>query len=52
MVEVRLIEAAPIAGALRFEVVGGGGKRTPPPFRKGERGRDRPSGKKFRGRRQ
>jgi ribonuclease R len=52
MVEVRLIEAAPIAGALRFEVVGGGGKRTPPPFRKGERRRDRPSGKKFRGRRQ
>ena len=52
MVEVRLIEAAPIAGALRFEVVGGDGKRTPPPFRKGERRRDRPSGKKFRGRRQ
>ena len=52
MVEVRLIEAAPIAGALRFEVVGGGGKRTPPPFRKGERWRDRTSGKKFRGRRQ
>ena len=55
MVEVRLIEAAPIAGALRFEVVSGGGKRTPPPFRKGERGRDKPSsksfGKKFRGRR-
>ena len=55
VIEVRLIEAAPIAGALRFEVVGGGGKRTPPPFRKGERGRDKPSskpgGKKFHGRR-
>ena len=30
-VEVRLMEAAPIAGALRFEVVGGGAKRAPNP---------------------
>ncbi len=29
-IEVRLVEAAPIAGALRFEVVGGGERRTPP----------------------
>ncbi|WP_457797027.1 ribonuclease R [Methylocystis sp. S23] len=30
IIEVRLVEAAPIAGALRFEVVGGGERRTPP----------------------
>lgn len=29
VIEVRLVEAAPIAGALRFEVVGGGGKGRP-----------------------
>ena len=28
MIEVRLVEAAPIAGALRFEVVGGGARST------------------------
>ena len=50
-IEVRLIEAAPIAGALRFEVVGGAGKRTPPPARKNGRGRAIPSGKTLRGRR-
>ncbi len=42
IVEVRLVEAAPIAGALRFEVVGGGERRTPPrnpePIRPGPRG--------------
>jgi len=31
VIEVRLIEAAPIAGALRFEVVSGGERRAPPP---------------------
>ncbi len=30
IIEVRLVEAAPIAGALQFEVVGGGERRTPP----------------------
>jgi ribonuclease R len=29
VIEVRLVEAAPIAGALRFELVGGGAKRQP-----------------------
>ncbi|WP_330083054.1 ribonuclease R [Methylocystis iwaonis] len=42
IIEVRLIEAAPIAGALRFEVVGGGERRTPPrnpkSFKPGPRG--------------
>jgi len=42
IIEVRLVEAAPIAGALRFEVVGGGERRTPPrnpkSFRPGPRG--------------
>ncbi len=31
IIEVRLIEAAPIAGALRFEVMSGGERRAPPP---------------------
>ena len=52
IVDVRLIEAAPVAGALRFEIVGGGGKRTPPPARKGDRKRTGASGTKFRGRRE
>jgi len=51
MIEVRLLEAAPIAGALRFEVVSGGGKRPPPPSRKNVRGKAQFSGKKLRGRR-
>ncbi|WBK00354.1 ribonuclease R [Methylocystis parvus] len=42
IIEVRLVEAAPIAGALRFEVVGGGERRTPPrnpkSFKPGPRG--------------
>jgi ribonuclease R len=39
VIEVRLVEAAPIAGALRFEVVGGGEKRTPPASAFGKRGK-------------
>jgi len=40
VIEVRLVEAAPIAGALRFEVVDGGAKQTGvrPPKRNGFRG--------------
>ncbi len=51
MIEVRLIEAAPIAGALRFEVVGGNSRRPPPTSRKGEFSRTSASSKKPRGRR-
>ncbi len=51
MIEVRLIEAAPIAGALRFEVVGGSARRPPPAPRKGGPSRTSASPKKFRGRR-
>jgi ribonuclease R len=39
IIEVKLIEAAPIAGALRFEVVSGGERRAPPPRAKKERER-------------
>ncbi|WP_409979043.1 ribonuclease R [Methylocystis sp.] len=39
VIEVRLIEAAPIAGALRFEVVSGGERRAPP--RAGAKTKDR-----------
>jgi ribonuclease R len=41
IIEVRLIEAAPIAGALRFEVVSGGERRAPP--RAGAKSKDRRS---------
>ncbi|MGJ0509278.1 MAG: ribonuclease R [Methylocystis sp.] len=46
VIDVRLVEAAPIAGALRFEVVGGGEKRKPPASAFGNRGK---SAKKPRG---
>ncbi|MBM3551196.1 MAG: ribonuclease R [Alphaproteobacteria bacterium] len=42
VIEVRLIEAAPIAGALRFEVVSGGERRAPPRKSAGSKNR-RPS---------
>jgi ribonuclease R len=39
IIEVRLVEAAPIAGALRFEVVGGGERRAPPSTQRNKRPR-------------
>jgi ribonuclease R len=49
VVDVRLIEAAPIAGALRFEVVGGGTKRAPSPSATGRRGKAPRKAEKSRG---
>jgi ribonuclease R len=49
VIDVRLVEAAPIAGALRFEVVGGGAKRTPPATAFGKRGKPTKKPEKSRG---
>jgi ribonuclease R len=46
VIEVRLVEAAPIAGALRFEVVGGGEKRKPPASSFGKRGKYKGNGRR------
>lgn len=50
VIEVRLVEAAPIAGALRFEVVGGGEKRKPPASAFGRGGKSSKKPKKANGR--
>lgn len=50
-VEVRLLEAAPMAGALRFEVLSEGERVTPPKGLRSSRGRSRPQGRSKRPRR-
>ena len=47
-VEVRLLEAAPVAGALRFELLSEGKRGNPPPSRRLRKGPSRSFGPKDR----
>jgi len=44
-VRVRLVEAAPIAGALRFELLSDGSRGVPSSGRRGRKGPSKPRGK-------